>query len=100
MTRASYRQRPDGVIQIVRRGRWRGTALGLLPMVAAFALVVALSAAITLYIVMALPVLAGVGAIVLLRRARVRSGPKPAAPPTSPLAARTGTLHRVRDAGP
>ena len=72
----------------------------MLPVLAAFALVVALSAAITLYMVMALPVLAGVGAFVLLRRVRGRSRPKPAAPPTSPLAARTGTLHRVRDAGP
>jgi hypothetical protein len=100
MVRASYRQRPDGVVQIVRHGRWRSTALGMLPVLAAFALVVALSAAITLYMVMALPVLAAVGAFVLLRRIRGRAAPKPTAPPTSPLAARTGTLHRVRDARP
>ncbi len=70
----------------------------MLPLLAAFAVVLALSTAITIYMVMALPVLAGVGAFVLLRRVRGR-GPKPAAPPTSPLAARSGTPHRVRDAG-
>ena len=97
MARAIYRQRPDGIFQIVRHRRWREAALGFLPMLAAFALVAALSAAITLYMVIALPLLAGVGAFVLYKRARRSPAPEPE-PPAS-LPARTATLHRLRDAG-
>ncbi len=97
MARATYQQRPDGIFQIVRHGRWHRAAVGSLPVLAAFALVIALSAAITLYIAMALPVLAGLGAFLFLKRARRHPARQPD-PPAS-LPSRTATLHRLRDAG-
>ena len=97
MARAIYRQRPDGIVQIVRHPRWHGAALSFVSMLAAFALVIALSAAITLYMVLALPVLAGgLGAFWFYKRAR-----RPAREPEPPasLPTRPATVHRLREAG-
>ena len=99
MVRARYRQRPDGVFQIVGHGRWRATARTFVTTLAAFALIAALSAAVTVYLVLALPVLASLGAFLLLEHLRHRAAPEPAATPT-PLPTRTATLHRLRDARP
>ena len=67
-------------------------------MLLALALVIAFSAALTLYTVMALPVLLSVGAFFLVKHRRRRAALQASAPTTS-LPARTATLHRVRDAG-
>jgi len=72
--------------------------VGSLPMLAAFALVLVLSAAITLYMVVALPVLAGLGAFLFLKRARRHPARHPEPPASLPT--RTATLYRLRDAGP
>jgi hypothetical protein len=98
MARATYRRRPDGVFVIVQHRRWQRAAIGFLTMLLALALVIAFSAALTLYTVLALPVLLSLGAFFLVKHRRRRAALQASAPPTS-LPARTATLHRVRDAG-
>ena len=98
MARATYRRRPDGVFLIVQHRRWQQAAIGFLTMLLALALVIALSAAITLYTVLALPVLLTLGGFFLVKHRRHRAALQ-ASTPAASLPARTATLHRVRDAG-
>jgi len=96
MARATYRRRPDGILLIVRHRRWQQTAMALLTMLLAFVLVVAFSAALTLYAVAVLPVLLGVGAFFLVKH-HWRPAPLRAPAPPASLPSRPASLHRVSD---
>ena len=72
--------------------------MALLTMLLAFALVVAFSAALTLYAVAVFPVLLGVGAFFLVKH-HLRQAPPRAPAPAASLPGRPATLHRVRDTG-
>ena len=98
MARATYRRRPDGVFLIVQHRRWRRAVIGLLTMLLAFAVVVALSAALTLTMMVVLPVLLSLGTFFLVKHLR-RDAALKASTPAASLPARTATLRRVRDTG-
>jgi len=79
--------------------RWRRVAIGLLSMLAALALVITFSGAITLYMVLVLPVLLGLGGFILVQHLRRQAAPQASAQPPASLPTRKVTLHRLRDTG-
>ncbi|HEX8908204.1 MAG TPA: hypothetical protein VF805_03315 [Anaeromyxobacteraceae bacterium] len=101
MTRPSWRQRSDGVYEILRKGRVERALLALGAALLAVATTLAALSARAVYLIAALPFAVAGGVLLLLRRARRRSA-QAAAPAATVLSLdrRSAAGHAAaRDAG-